>query len=96
MFLYKCYLDQTSILYKSSLDLLRFLGSDNHDTYFLNKDRQRLMYEILATTAYGKRKRAEIGIERLVEEGVYTAAFPLHDVSNSLPLIFLRCKIYYA
>ena len=39
------------------------------------------MYEILATAAYGKRKRAEIGIERLVEEGVYEAAFPLHDVS---------------
>ena len=39
------------------------------------------MYEILSTASYGKRKRAEIGIERLLEEDVFTAAFPMHDVS---------------
>lgn len=38
------------------------------------------VYEILARTAYGKRKRAEVGVDRLVNEGVYTAAFPLHEV----------------
>lgn len=38
------------------------------------------MYEILARTVYGKRKRAEVGVDRLVNEGVYTAAFPLHEV----------------
>ncbi|KAL5013614.1 hypothetical protein ScPMuIL_007884 [Solemya velum] len=62
---------------KSKLD--RFLGSDNHETYFTNVQRSRILWEILATSAYGKRKRAEIGVERLIEEGVYTAAFPLHD-----------------
>lgn len=38
------------------------------------------VYEVLATTVYGKRKRAEVGVDRLVNEGVYTAAFPLHEV----------------
>ncbi|XP_061424139.1 anoctamin-7 isoform X1 [Lethenteron reissneri] len=59
--------------------LSRFLGSENHDTYFTNTQRQRIMYEILARTAYGKRKRAEIGIDRLLSEDVYSAAFPLHE-----------------
>ena len=39
------------------------------------------MYEILGLTVYGKRKRAEIGIERLLEDEVFAAAYPLHDVS---------------
>lgn len=38
------------------------------------------VYEILAKTVYGKRKRAEVGVDRLVNEGVYKAAFPLHEV----------------
>ena len=40
-----------------------------------------MVYEILATAAFGKEKKGEVGIERLVEEGAYNAAFPLHDVS---------------
>ena len=62
--------------------LSRFLGSDNHDTYFTTTQRGRIVWEILTTTAYGKRKRSEIGVERLLEEQVYEAAFPLHDVST--------------
>ena len=60
----------------------RFLGSNNHETYFTATQRSRVVWEILTTAVYGKRKRAEIGIERLIEEGVYSAAFPLHDVSG--------------
>ena len=59
----------------------RFLGNDDPTTFFATRDRQRVAYEILAQTVYGKRKRAEVGIDRLVEEGVFAAAFPLHDVS---------------
>lgn len=59
----------------------RFLGCDNPETFFPTRDRQRVAYEILAKTVYGKKKRAEIGIDRLIEEEVYSAAFPLHDVS---------------
>lgn len=45
------------------------------------------VYEILARTVYGKRKRAEVGVDRLVNEGVYTAAFPLHEVRCHLPAL---------
>ena len=67
----------------------RFLGSDDQDTYFTNKDRSRVVYEILSTASYGKRKRAEIGIERLLEEDVLTAAFPMHDVRITLGFVYI-------
>ncbi|XP_065277392.1 anoctamin-7-like [Emys orbicularis] len=62
---------------RSKLD--KFLGSDSRDSYFSNTQRHRIVYEILARTVYGKRKRAEIGINWLLNERVYAAAFPLHE-----------------
>ena len=50
------------------------------------------MYEILSTASYGKRKRAEIGIERLLEEDVLTAAFPMHDVRITLGFVYIGAK----
>ncbi|KAK3743463.1 hypothetical protein RRG08_011307 [Elysia crispata] len=61
---------------KSKLE--RFLGSDNKDTFFEDTHRHRILWEILTTTLYGKKKRAEMGVERLLDEGAFTAAFPLH------------------
>uniref|UniRef100_A0A668APH9 Anoctamin n=1 Tax=Myripristis murdjan TaxID=586833 RepID=A0A668APH9_9TELE len=63
----------------------RFLGCDNHETYFTNTQRHRIVFEILARTLYGKRKRAEVGVARLLNEGAYTAAFPLHEGPFQLP-----------
>ncbi|CAB1329770.1 unnamed protein product [Coregonus sp. 'balchen'] len=37
----------------------KFLSCENHDTYFTNTQRHRIVYEILARTVYGKRKRTE-------------------------------------
>ncbi|KDR07370.1 hypothetical protein L798_03236, partial [Zootermopsis nevadensis] len=62
---------------KSKLE--RFLGSDNRETYFTNVQRGRVLYEILSTAMFGKKKKGEVGIDRLVEEGVFSSAFPLHD-----------------
>ncbi|XP_078488523.1 anoctamin-7 isoform X1 [Ciona intestinalis] len=62
-----------------------FLGNDNHETYFSATERGRIMWEILQTTLFGKKKRAEIGIERLLCDDVFTAAFPLHDGPYRLP-----------
>lgn len=42
------------------------------------------VYELLARTVYGKRKRAEVGVARLLNEGAYTSAFPLHEVRDIL------------
>ncbi|KAJ8395160.1 hypothetical protein AAFF_G00036160 [Aldrovandia affinis] len=57
----------------------KFLGCEDSDCYFTNTQRHRIVYEILARTVYGKRKRAEVGVARLLNEGAYTAVFPLHE-----------------
>ncbi|XP_061492649.1 anoctamin-7 [Rhineura floridana] len=63
-----------------------FLGSDRHETFFSSTQRHRILYEILATTSYGNPKAGQVGIERLLSEEVFTAAFPLHDGPYKLPL----------
>uniref|UniRef100_UPI00398F4CD8 anoctamin-5 isoform X2 n=1 Tax=Pristiophorus japonicus TaxID=55135 RepID=UPI00398F4CD8 len=53
---------------------------DDADTFFSPANRNRIVYYILSRCKYatedGKRK---IGIKRLLNNGTYTAAFPLHD-----------------
>ncbi|XP_066546796.1 anoctamin-7 isoform X2 [Amia ocellicauda] len=68
---------------KSKTD--RFLGCEDQDSYFTNTQRHRIVYEILSCALYGKRKRAEVGVERLLNEGAFCAAFPLHEGSFELP-----------
>ncbi|XP_022608916.1 anoctamin-7-like [Seriola dumerili] len=68
----------------------RFLGCDEHETYFTNTQRHRVVYEILARTVYGRKKRAEVGVDRLINEGAYTAAFPLHEGPFQLPKFEIR------
>ncbi|XP_056297141.1 anoctamin-7-like [Pseudoliparis swirei] len=60
--------------------LPRFLGSDNKETFFKTTQRHQLLYEILARTPYGSVTRGEVGIDRLLTEQVFTAAYPLHEV----------------
>ncbi|KAE8294835.1 Anoctamin-7 New gene expressed in prostate-like protein Transmembrane protein 16G [Larimichthys crocea] len=43
------------------------------------------LYEILARTPYGSVKRGEVGIDRLLTEQVFTAAYPLHEGDFQLP-----------
>ncbi|XP_069935985.1 anoctamin-7-like isoform X3 [Cherax quadricarinatus] len=78
-------LDYFTCAFKKS-KINRFLGSDNPDQYFTNTQRSRIVHEILSTAPFGKRKKGEIGFERLVEEGVYSAAFPLHDGAYEYPV----------
>ncbi|XP_070685237.1 anoctamin-7 [Pempheris klunzingeri] len=59
--------------------LQRFLGSDNRETFFKTTQRHQVLYEILARTSYGSVKRGEVGIDRLLSEEVFTAAYPLHE-----------------
>ncbi|XP_059142100.1 anoctamin-7-like isoform X2 [Physella acuta] len=74
-------LDYYTCQFKTS-KLERFLGSENPDTFFEDIHRHRILWEILSTTIYGKKKRAEIGVERLMDEHGLVAAFPLHDGSH--------------
>jgi anoctamin-7 len=64
--------------------LHRFLGSENRGNYFSPVQRSRILFEILSTAVFGKKKKGEVGVDRLVDEGVFSAAFPLHDVSIQL------------
>ncbi|KAF4525071.1 hypothetical protein B566_EDAN001985 [Ephemera danica] len=57
----------------------KFLGSENRGAYFSCVQRSRILYEILSTAVFGKKKKGEVGVDRLVDEGVFNAAFPLHD-----------------
>ena len=57
-----------------------FLNSDDPTCLFTVRDRQKIAYDILARTVYGNPKNGERGIDRMLDEDVYAAAFPLHDV----------------
>jgi len=74
-------LDYYTCPFKST-KLDKFLGSGDPNTFFSRAQRSRMVYEILATTPFGKEKKGEVGIERMVDEGAYSGAFPLHDVSK--------------
>ncbi|XP_028320318.1 anoctamin-7-like isoform X2 [Gouania willdenowi] len=69
-----------------STKLDRFLGSENRDTFFKITQRHRVLYEILAKTPYGSVTKGEVGIDRLVNEKVFTAAYPLHEGDVEAPV----------
>ncbi|XP_038196056.1 anoctamin-7 isoform X2 [Arvicola amphibius] len=56
-----------------------FLGSGNQDTFFTSTKRHQILFEILAKTQYGHEKKCFFGIDQLLAEGAFNAAFPLHD-----------------
>ncbi|XP_009081914.1 PREDICTED: anoctamin-7 [Acanthisitta chloris] len=56
-----------------------FLGSDDQDTFFSITQRHQILYEILATTQYGPCREREVGLDQLLSQNVFTAAFPLHE-----------------
>ena len=60
----------------------KFLGNENKQNFFTRAQRSRIVFEILSTIVFGKEKKGEVGIDRLVEEGVFSAAYPLHDVTT--------------
>lgn len=63
----------------------RFLGNHDRQNYFTNNQRSRVIWEILNATVYGKKKKAEIGIARLLEEEIFIGAYPLHDGPYEIP-----------
>ncbi|XP_037533840.1 anoctamin-7 [Nematolebias whitei] len=66
--------------------LERFLGSEDKETFFKTTQRHQVMYEILARTPYGSPNKGEVGIDRLMSEQVFTAAYPLHEGDFRLPI----------
>uniref|UniRef100_A0A8C6TK48 Anoctamin n=1 Tax=Neogobius melanostomus TaxID=47308 RepID=A0A8C6TK48_9GOBI len=65
--------------------LERFLGSHDRDSFFKPTQRHQVLYEILSRTAYGSVKTGQVGIDRLINDNVFTAAFPLHQPASGTP-----------
>ncbi|XP_066088737.1 anoctamin-7 isoform X2 [Saccopteryx bilineata] len=65
--------------------LSRFLGSDDQDTFFTCTNRHQILFEILAKTPYGHDKKSLFGVDQLLSQGVFKAAFPLHEGPFTLP-----------
>ncbi|MCJ8735906.1 hypothetical protein PDJAM_G00252740 [Pangasius djambal] len=64
---------------KSKID---FFLIENKDTFFPNSTRNRIVYYILSRCPYNKEDKLnkdKRGIKRLLNNGTYTSAFPLHD-----------------
>ncbi|KAL4642129.1 anoctamin-5-like [Arapaima gigas] len=61
---------------------LDFFSIDDKDAFFSPSTRNRMVYHILSRCSYSTGNSAEKGkkgIKRLLNNGTYTAAFPLHD-----------------
>ncbi|KAK2563653.1 Anoctamin-5 [Acropora cervicornis] len=63
--------------------LEKFLIPENRDDFFTYAQRSRIVHRILMKTNYGERKN-QIGIGRLIGNGSYTAAYPLHEGTYQL------------
>ncbi|XP_078266060.1 anoctamin-7-like [Rhinoraja longicauda] len=70
-----------SCVFKRS-KLERYLNKDHQEDLFSNMQRHQIVYNILENTAYGRRQMCQIGIENLVSEDAFSAAYPLHDGSH--------------
>lgn len=56
-----------------------FMGNNHFPVHFTNTQRSFAVNEILQTTPFGRIHKGEIGIDRLVRERVFQAAYPLHE-----------------
>ncbi|XP_010831420.1 PREDICTED: anoctamin-6 isoform X2 [Bison bison bison] len=64
----------------------------DRDTFFNPATRSRIVYFILSRIMYQVRNNVKkFGINKLVNSGIYKAAFPLHDCNFSTPSEDLSC-----
>ncbi|XP_067292231.1 anoctamin-5 [Pseudorasbora parva] len=61
---------------KSKID---FFLIEDKETFFPPSTRNRIVYYILSRIPYSKEDKEKKGIKRLLNNGTYTSAFPLHD-----------------
>lgn len=55
------------------------MGNDRYPVHFTSTQRSFAVHEILQTTPFGRTEKGEIGINRLIRDGIFEAAYPLHD-----------------
>ncbi|XP_016334229.1 anoctamin-5-like, partial [Sinocyclocheilus anshuiensis] len=66
----------TATFDKSKTD---FFLIEDKETFFPPSTRNRIVYYILSRCPYSKEDKDKKGIKRLLNNGTYAAAFPLHD-----------------
>lgn len=72
------------------------MGAVDQENYFTVGHRIRIAQEILRKTEFGDERKGYVGIDRLVEEGAFTAAFPLHEASlTSCHFVLSYCLFFY-
>ncbi|KAI0208292.1 Anoctamin-4 [Lamellibrachia satsuma] len=49
------------------------------DTLFTSAQRSYMVYELLLRTRYSDDNKEKLGIDRMIKNGIYTAAYPLHE-----------------
>uniref|UniRef100_A0A671QLL5 Anoctamin n=1 Tax=Sinocyclocheilus anshuiensis TaxID=1608454 RepID=A0A671QLL5_9TELE len=77
---------------KSKVD---FFLIDDKDTFFPPSTRNRIVYYILTRCPYYKEDRKEkdkTGIKRLLNNGTYTSAYPLHDCNYWKKAQDMQCE----
>lgn len=67
--------------------MCRYAGHEDRDRFFTPTQRHLVAYEVLSNVVYGSKRRAQVGIDRLVGEQIYTAAYPLHEVLSGSALL---------
>lgn len=58
-----------------------FVNYENEDEFFSTSDRIRMVHDYLIRARYndGTKEKYRFGIDRLIQNGTYTAAYPLHE-----------------
>ncbi|PAA80633.1 hypothetical protein BOX15_Mlig004871g1 [Macrostomum lignano] len=69
----------------SAAKMHNFIGIHNGDSFFSQKQRQLVTYELLSTRLFGNSRRGEIGIDRMINDEFYLCAFPLHEGPYQVP-----------
>ncbi|XP_055346067.1 anoctamin-7-like isoform X2 [Paramacrobiotus metropolitanus] len=59
--------------------LQHYVFKDDPTKLFSRSQRSYIVSEILQTVVYGDERKGQMGLPRLLSEGVFQAAFPLHD-----------------
>ena len=57
----------------------KYIPSTLYPAYISTTQRQSAIYEVLQTTEFGQVSKGEVGINRLLKDGYFSDAFPLHD-----------------
>ncbi|KHN88125.1 Anoctamin-5 [Toxocara canis] len=71
-----------------------YVGSDDPGSFFESSERSRMVYDLLLRTRYDSEEteKYRVGIERLVKNGTYTAAYPLHEPCEEPKYDVKRCS----